>query len=120
MEVEKKNNSDVNNLRISTNSSGNNKCKSETQEQKKNWTSYMKHYRNNKRATKMNQKYKCNNKKQTSTTKENNNAESQKEKNEKIQTMAALIMRFHDIVSQGPLYICSCCDQLWYTVNTRI
>ena len=21
---------------------------------------------------------------------------------------------FHNIVSQGPLYICSCCDQLWY------
>ena len=22
--------------------------------------------------------------------------------------------KFHDIVKQGPLYICSCCDQLWY------
>ena len=25
-----------------------------------------------------------------------------------------LISKFHDIVSKGPLYICSCCDQLWY------
>ena len=25
-----------------------------------------------------------------------------------------LISNFHDIVSKGPLYICSCCDQLWY------
>ncbi|CAB4028418.1 Hypothetical predicted protein, partial [Paramuricea clavata] len=26
----------------------------------------------------------------------------------------SLISKFHDIVSQGPLYICTCCDQLWY------
>ena len=25
-----------------------------------------------------------------------------------------LIAKFHDVVSQGPLYICTCCDQLWY------
>ena len=25
-----------------------------------------------------------------------------------------LVASFHDIVSKGPLYICSCCDQLWY------
>ena len=25
-----------------------------------------------------------------------------------------LIAKFHDIASQGPLYICTCCDQLWY------
>ena len=24
------------------------------------------------------------------------------------------VKKFHDIVKQGPLYICSCCDQLWY------
>ena len=28
--------------------------------------------------------------------------------------MDDVIKRFHNIVSQGPLYICSCCDQLWY------
>ena len=22
--------------------------------------------------------------------------------------------KFHDIVSQGPLYVCTCCDQSWY------
>ena len=25
-----------------------------------------------------------------------------------------LIRKFHEIVNQGPLYICTCCDQLWY------
>ena len=24
------------------------------------------------------------------------------------------ISKFHDIVSQGPLYICTCCDQMFY------
>ena len=24
------------------------------------------------------------------------------------------ITKFHDVVSRGPLYICTCCDQLWY------
>ena len=24
------------------------------------------------------------------------------------------ISQFHEVVSQGPVYICTCCDQLWY------
>ena len=32
----------------------------------------------------------------------------------KNQTLQSLISKFHDIVSQGPPYICTCCDQLWY------
>ena len=28
--------------------------------------------------------------------------------------MQNLIINFHDAVSKGPLYICSCCDQMWY------
>lgn len=24
------------------------------------------------------------------------------------------ISKFHELVNQGPLYICACCDQLWY------
>ena len=36
---------------------------------------------------------------------------STRAKEKKIQF---LISRFHDIVSQGPCYICTCCDQLWY------
>lgn len=23
-------------------------------------------------------------------------------------------LKFHTIVSEGPLYICSCCDKFWY------
>ena len=30
------------------------------------------------------------------------------------QSLQGLISDFHDIVSQGPHYICTCCDQLWY------
>ena len=26
----------------------------------------------------------------------------------------ALVRKFHNSVSAGPLYICTCCDQLWY------
>ena len=32
----------------------------------------------------------------------------------KNQPLQSLISKFHDIVSQGHLYICTCCDQLWY------
>lgn len=28
-----------------------------------------------------------------------------------------LVIKFHDIVSQGPVFICTCCDQLWYKHN---
>ena len=31
--------------------------------------------------------------------------------NASIQT---LVSQFHEIVSEGPLYVCTCCDQLWY------
>ena len=24
------------------------------------------------------------------------------------------ISKFHEMIAEGPLYICSCCDQLWY------
>ena len=29
-------------------------------------------------------------------------------------SMEFAINRFHEIVNQGPLYVCTCCDQLWY------
>ena len=25
-----------------------------------------------------------------------------------------LVKKFHKVVSEGPVYICTCCDQLWY------
>ena len=30
------------------------------------------------------------------------------------QNMGNLIKKFHAAVSRGPMYICTCCDQLWY------
>jgi len=30
------------------------------------------------------------------------------------QNMSNLIKKFHAAVSRGPMYICTCCDQLWY------
>ena len=37
-----------------------------------------------------------------------------KQKQSNTRTMEDLIKMFHGIVSNGPLYVCSCCDQLWY------
>ena len=51
----------------------------------------------------------------------NQNTECQSEYNKGMNTSEAkrkkignLISKFHDIVSHGPLYVCSCCDLLWY------
>ena len=33
--------------------------------------------------------------------------------------MEFAINRFHEIVNQGPLYVCTCCDQLWYKHSVR-
>ena len=29
-------------------------------------------------------------------------------------SMESTITKFHQILSQGPRYVCTCCDQLWY------
>jgi len=34
--------------------------------------------------------------------------------------MEFAINRFHEIVSQGPLYVCTCCDQLWYKHSVAV
>ena len=34
--------------------------------------------------------------------------------NSKASCIQDLIYKFYNIVSQGTMYICSCCDQLWY------
>ncbi len=36
------------------------------------------------------------------------------QRSEEHLSLQILITKFHNIVSQGPLYICTCCDQLWY------
>ena len=40
--------------------------------------------------------------------------EYRKQKCCEIEPLQSLISQIHDVVSQGPLYICTCCDQLWY------
>ena len=40
--------------------------------------------------------------------------EYMKRKRSVSEPIQSLISKFHEIVSQGPLYICTCCDQLWY------
>lgn len=116
----RKHNSDLKNIRISTESSQNNKKRSsvtkqnKTDEQKKKWNSYMNNYRRTGRASKKKQGYKFDNERQSSTTKQNKKTEHRKPKREKVQSIAALISRFQNIVSEDPLYICSCGDQLWY------
>ena len=34
-------------------------------------------------------------------------------------SMEFAINRFHEIVNQGLLYVCTCCDQLWYKHSVR-
>ena len=31
----------------------------------------------------------------------------------------SMITKFHESISQGPEYICTCCDQLWYKTSVR-
>ena len=46
--------------------------------------------------------------------------ESQREYRQGHKTsMEFAINRFHEIVNQGPLYVCTCCDQLWYKHSVR-
>ena len=40
--------------------------------------------------------------------------EQQRIYREAIYNIEFAIKRFHEIVNQGPLYVCTCCDQLWY------
>jgi len=39
--------------------------------------------------------------------------------NSKASCIQDFIYKFHNIVSQGPMYICSCCDQLWYRHSVK-
>lgn len=46
---------------------------------------------------------------------DNNHREEGLDENQQYQkSMENLISKFHSIVSSGPLFSCTCCDQLWY------
>ena len=40
--------------------------------------------------------------------------EKEKKKLSGRRNLDELISQFHEKVSRGPVYVCSCCDQLWY------
>jgi poly-D-alanine transfer protein DltD len=40
--------------------------------------------------------------------------EYRKQKRCEFEPLQSLLSKFNDIVSQGPLYICTGCEQLWY------
>ena len=40
--------------------------------------------------------------------------EYRQQKRFQCEPLQNLIAKFHNVVSQGPLYICTCCDQLWH------
>ena len=42
------------------------------------------------------------------------NRSAQSQRNRSTKTLEQLISDFHNAVSNGPIYICTCCDQLWY------
>jgi hypothetical protein len=41
-------------------------------------------------------------------------ATGQYKQKDKDYVLKKLISKFHDTVSKGPTYVCTCCDQLWY------
>ena len=47
-------------------------------------------------------------------TKSQENCSTKVFKSSKSKTLEQLITKFHNAVSNGPVYICTCCDQLWY------
>ena len=36
-----------------------------------------------------------------------------------MQKMAKVVEAFHDDITCGPEYVCTCCDQLWYRSSVR-
>ena len=81
---------------------------------KRKRNAYMRKYR---KRVKTSESLKC----QLTSCEKNQNTECQSEYNKGMNTSEAkrkkienLISKFHDIVSHGPLYVYSCCDQLWY------
>ena len=76
-------------------------------------TSQTKEKRNRKNKECMEKKRLC----ETSENKEKRNWQNKtymEKKRSGNQSLQSLIISFHDVVSEGPLYICSCCDRLWY------
>ena len=56
----------------------------------------------------------CRNAQQQKTTNNNHKQEKPHENQSYKVSVDNLISKFHTIVLEGPLYICTCCDQLWY------
>ena len=81
-------------------------------ESKQKQTQYMKEYRERKRANEsFQQPIQSPESKQKKT---QYMKEYREQKRFQCEPLHKLIAKFHDVVSQGPLYICTCCDQLWY------
>ena len=47
-------------------------------------------------------------------TKRQENCSTKVFKSSNTKTLEQLLTKFHNAVSNGPVYICTCCDQLWY------
>ena len=88
-----------------------NKCgtKPDSPQTKQKKNKYMKEYMKSKRASELDSP-------QTKQKKKQYMKDYMKSKRFEFQnqSLQGLISDFHDIVSQGPHYICTCCDQLWY------
>ena len=66
---------------------------------RQNYNAYIREYRASK-ASEQNNNYSC----------QGNDENPQKQP----KSLKDLISKFHKIVNNGPVYVCSCCDQLWY------
>lgn len=92
--------------------------KRKTEADKKNANEYMRNYRKT-RPDELRQNYNAYMREyRASKASEQNNNYSQQRNDENPQkqqkSLKDLISKFHRIVSIGPVYLCSCCDQLWY------
>jgi len=73
--------------------------KTRSDELRQNYNAYMREYRASK-ASEQNNNYSC----------QGNDENTQKQP----KSLKDLISKFHRIVNNGPVYVCSCCDQLGY------
>ena len=90
-----------------------------SEEEKAKNSAYMTNYR----ASKRSEEEKAKNSAYMTNYRASKRSEEEKAKNSAYMTnyrakqtsnIQSCISKFHEVVSQGPIYICTCCDQLWY------
>jgi hypothetical protein len=90
------------------------KRSAQTSEDKQKNCEYIKKYMRKKRSAQTSEDKRKNRECRNEYRKKKRSAASADQNKHKEHSLKKLISKFHDIVSNGPIYICTCCDQLWY------